>query len=54
VRQYLDGYQSAIKIKVPEKEPVAPAVKPALYVVKAGKEPALLVTKAIKEPAALI
>jgi hypothetical protein len=49
VRQYLDRYQSAIKIEtLPEKAPVAPVVKPAPPVVRAVKEPALPVTKAIK------
>jgi hypothetical protein len=49
VRQYLDRYQSAIKIETaPEKAPAAPAAPTA----KVVKEPALPVTKAIKGPAA--
>jgi hypothetical protein len=40
VRQYLDKYQSAIKIEtVPEKIPAIPAVKPAPRLAKAVKEP---------------
>jgi hypothetical protein len=56
VRQYLDRYQSAIKIEtVPEKAPVTPEVKtmkePAAPAARAVKAPVAPVAKAVKQPA---